>query len=526
MKRNQIENTMVTRSSKRLKKNNDNEFLDKCYMFDLSTDWKEEISEEEVNSLDKTQKTFMTREYKKVKDTLLERNVNIYDILSLKNLDKDEKTTLIEEYSFMRYMENSPFEFVLCRNKLNNKLKRIKNKKPNPRRERIEEIERNSSKEDEIEEKIFDIDLDDYHTNILYKKYKQLKKMSNLDSEYFKLKEFIDVITNFPFNKYSIISTVPHSSICNYLKYIKYQLDNELYGMKNVKEELLIMINHKLLHPEANNMILALNGPPGVGKTHIIQSLSKYLKLPYEHISMGGINDVSFLCGHSYTYEGSRPGKIVTSLTKMQSLNGILFFDEVDKIGTTKHGEEVTNKLIHMTDFTQNDKFCDKYMPEFCVDLSKMWFIFSCNDKELINPILKNRIRFIKVDGYSVKDKIEIVKKYLIPNNFKEYAINSDDYIFTDEIIEYIVKKTKEEQGVREIKRNIQQIFRKLELIKSIGGSENIEDAGKGSPDNMNISFNIKITENYTLTKKNIDTLLDSKHDETTNNPSLKMMYM
>jgi ATP-dependent Lon protease len=489
-------------------------FLEKCYMFDLPPDWKDDLSEEELKKLSVAEKNYLTREYNKIKDVFIERNIQLQDILSLKNVNIEVKTDLIEELSIMKSYEDDTFEYILFRDKLRDKLKKQTWKIPPKPVDTVRKINmERTSIIDDMEEKIMNLKLSDYHTNLIYNKFKDLKRIPPIDSEFVKLKNWLEVVLNIPFNRYSPISISPHANMKLYLKCMKQQLDDELYGMKNVKEELLIMINHKLLHPEASNMIIALVGPPGVGKTHIVHALSKFIKLPYEHISMGGINDVSFLNGHSFTYEGSRPGKIVNSLIKMNSMNGILFFDEVDKIGTTRNGEEVTNQLIHITDFTQNHKFCDKYIPDIPIDISKMWFIFSLNHIDQINPVLKNRIKFIKVDGYSTQDKIQIVKKYLIPNNMKEYNIQETDYVFTDEIIEYIVKKTKEEEGVREIKRSIEQIFRRLELIKTMEGDNEI-----------NISFNIPL-KNSVLTKKDVDILLTSKIEEE-QNPSLRMMYM
>jgi ATP-dependent Lon protease len=248
--------------------------------------------------------------------------------------------------------------------------------------------------------------------------------------------------------------------------------------MQNVKEEILMVINQKLNNPSSTNCTFALVGEPGTGKTKIIRILSEILSLPMEQISMGGVNDVSQLEGHSYTYLGSKPGKIVESIQKMKCNNGIIFFDEIDKIGDSRHGREVTNALIHITDFTQNSTFHDNYIGQIPIDLSKIWFIFSLNDENLVNPILRNRMKMIQVPKYSRKDRVEIARK-LMNEIYLDLNIDEKVIKFTDENIEYIIDKIKQEAGVRELKRTIETILRKIKLLIDCGDMKTSFDNDK-----------------------------------------------
>jgi ATP-dependent Lon protease len=217
---------------------------------------------------------------------------------------------------------------------------------------------------------------------------------------------------------------------------------------------------------------------------------------------MGGVTDSSFLDGHSYTYEGARPGKIVESLKKLECKNGILFFDEVDKIGMSSKSQEVSNQLLHITDFTQNTHFCDKYLPELPLDLSKIWFVFSLNDENLMDPILKNRMNLIKVPGYSPKDKIQIIDKFLVKQICDSLQMDQTQIILTPEVKNHIISKCSQEEGIRDLKRAIEALYRKLDVLSKAV-------LPNGSFGNLKLSFAIKnFVLPYTLTIQDTNLLL------------------
>jgi ATP-dependent Lon protease len=150
-------------------------------------------------------------------------------------------------------------------------------------------------------------------------------------------------------------------------------------------------------------------------------------------------------------------------------MNPILYFDELDKISSSTHGEEVANFLVHLTDFSQNQKFQDYYFTDIDLDLSKCIFIFSYNNEELVNPILRDRMITIKAKGYTTKDKISLAQEYMLPKVFKEFGFSKTDLIFTDEIIEYIVNKVDEEEGARNMKRGFDEIIGSINFKKILG---------------------------------------------------------
>jgi ATP-dependent Lon protease len=205
----------------------------------------------------------------------------------------------------------------------------------------------------------------------------------------------------------------------------------------------------------------------GVGKTTIIKNgISKILNRPFSFVALGGANDGTYLNGHSYTYEGSTYGKIMDIVIQSKVLNPVIFFDELDKVSQSEKGNEIIGILTHLTDSTQNSEYQDNYFSEISIDMSKSLFVFSFNDETLVNPILKDRMKIIDVKGYDKKDKVIISKKHLLPELMREYNFTEKDIIFNDEIIEYIIDKTTREDGVRNLKRSLESIISKINLIR------------------------------------------------------------
>jgi ATP-dependent Lon protease len=447
----------------------DEEFMEKCYAYGLPFNWKDEYSNSKV---DPEQKKKISKVYNKAKKALILKAVQITDILKLKNITIQERTDLLERYAIMQSLDGDLCEYIKFRDDLSSAIKHYENRKIDidelyfiqNKKEELKKINLNS---EEIEQKILKLNIDNYSQAQIYQKFTKLASMTPMDSEYHKLKEWIDTVIDIPFTtiKSASFTNQDSTNINSILTQVKERLDAEIYGMDQIKEELLLVLNHRLTNPNSSDHSIALIGPPGVGKTKIVRTLASILSLPFEQISMGGVNDSSFLDGHSYTYEGARPGKIVESFKKLGCKNGILFFDEVDKIGSSSRSQEVSNQLLHITDFTQNTHFCDKYLPELPIDLSKIWFIFSLNDENSMDPILKNRMNLIKVSGYSVKDKLQIINKFLIPQISQSLGMDSSQIILTDEVKTFIINKCSQEDGIRDLKRAIEALYRKLDVL-------------------------------------------------------------
>jgi len=403
--------------------------------------------------------------YDSIKKTLFLKIINIETIIKMDNILDSERLILVEKYSIMNNSHHDLQIYIKNRDELLDLINYYTTTDINQRKINIEKkIKLNKMINNiyDIEDKILNIDNIDIQ-QIIYSKYKKLQNMSPIDSEYNKLKESIDIYVNIPFKN---IYRQPVNNISKYLLDIKNKLDLELYGMNHVKEELLMAINQRLINLSKSTTNIALVGPPGVGKTKLISVLANILGYEFEHISLGGVNDSSYLAGHSYTYEGAKPGKIVESLIKMKTNDGLLFFDEIDKISSI-NGKEVSNQLLHITDFTQNNHFTDRYLSDIPIDLSKIWFIFSLNSITDIDPILSNRLNYIYINDYTIDDKINICKLHIIPNAFNKYKIDNQKYIFDDNTIIRIINFNNNISGIRELQRSIDKIFNRLSLLEN-----------------------------------------------------------
>ena len=337
----------------------------------------------------------------------------------------------------------------------------------------------NSSDTVPLRYKLLNTNLPDKIQKLILQKVNIINKMDNHSSEFHKLNQWISGLLQIKWNtivKFPVNKKDKTDKIIKFLNKSKNLLDKTIYGQYDTKEHILQIIGKLIINPESIGNVFAIHGPMGTGKTTIIKDgLSKVLGLPFNFISLGGTSDSSFLDGHSYTYEGSIPGRIVECLKISGCMNPVFYFDELDKVSDTTKGQEIINLLIHLTDSTQNTNFQDKYYTGIPFDLSKAIFVFSFNEIEKVNPILRDRMNLIKVQSFNNNDKFEISKNYLLPKIIEDYNIKlSKDIIFDDEILKTIIAKyNNNEAGVRNIKKNLETIFSKLNLIKITKNEKN-----------------------------------------------------
>jgi len=308
-----------------------------------------------------------------------------------------------------------------------------------------------------------------------------INKLHSLDSN---LKLFSDndidnYISNLDSNKI-LVSEWNNYKIekLNYLKEVRSILDSTVYGHNDAKNQLERLFA-QWINGESKGEILGLQGPPGTGKTSLAKNgLANCLKdksgkpRPFVFLPIGGSVNGSTLVGHNFTYVGSTWGRIADILMVSGCMNPIIFIDEIDKVSHTEHGREIISILTHLTDSTQNDEFEDKFFAGIKLNLSKALIVFSFNDPDLIDPILRDRITIIETHPLSLKDKLIIIQKYMFPEICKEIGFNTDEIIFNEEIITYLIETYTNEAGVRKIKEKIIEIIRDINLNRFYNPTE------------------------------------------------------
>lgn len=338
---------------------------------------------------------------------------------------------------------------------------------------------------------------------------KEISISNNLSSSASKDKEWVESLLRIPFNKYSNLVVSKKSNtvqeIRDFFVHAVKDMDNVSYGMDTVKEEILDCISQMIsTNSECMPRVLCLQGSAGVGKTSFIRGgLAKILNRPFKQINMGGLTDSSFLLGHEQTYVGSRPGMIVNSLIETKVMNPIIFMDEVDKISTSEKGVDIQSVLIHLTDPVQNSDFQDKYFPGVNIDLSKVLFIFSCNDDTKLSPILKDRLNIIRVKNPSVNDKVIIGKKYLLKELCPNIGIDLSKIIMEEETVKFIVTNyCKDDVGLRGLKKCIESVLMKINsaLYNPLTKYKTLK--------------NISLEEPFTITVKVVEDVLKKTEDK------------
>lgn len=322
-----------------------------------------------------------------------------------------------------------------------------------------------------------------------------------------KLQNWVRGFLKIPFGKYA---TIPKRSKKNPAKYLKQALeilDKEVYGLDDAKDHILRYVAQTITNPSAAGNCLAILGPPGTGKTSLIKdALGKILNRPVHMIALGGNTDSSFLEGHSYTYEGSLWGQIADILMRSKYMNPVIIFDELDKVSKTQKGDEIIGILTHMTDSTQNKGFQDKYFAGINIDLSRVLFVFTMNDRSAVNSVLLDRLRIIHTNGYSKKEKRIIGEKYLLPRILKEYRFK--ELSITNEAWNFILNEH-DEPGVRNVKRDLETIVSRLNINRLLKG----EDVIKGVPSGL------KWKDDGTLCEDDVKTLLGDREENRSKPP-------
>lgn len=369
-----------------------------------------------------------------------------------------EAEDINDRYQVIVSLLLSQVEVISIKNELQKKVKvRVdKHQKEYVLREQLgvirEELGENADSEaDEYEKKLSELDAPDYVKEKTKKEIKRFRNMSSSSSESTVERGYIETVLELPWNKMSVDNKD--------LDHAAQVLDDDHYGLKDVKERILEFLAVRNLTSKGESPIICLVGPPGTGKTSIARSIASALEKKYVRISLGGVRDEAEIRGHRKTYIGAMPGRIVNGLRQSGVANPLMLLDEIDKVSSDYKGD-TSAALLEVLDSEQNCKFRDHYI-EMPVDLSEVLFIATANEVSGIPKPLLDRMELIEVSSYTENEKFHIAKEHLVEKQKSKNGIKKEQLTITDSALKDIIRLYTREAGVRSLERTIGKLCRK-----------------------------------------------------------------
>ena len=369
-----------------------------------------------------------------------------------------EAEDINDRYQVIVSLLLSQVEVISIKNELQKKVKvRVdKHQKEYVLREQLgvirEELGENADSEaDEYEKKLSELDAPDYVKEKTKKEIKRFRNMSSSSSESTVERGYIETVLELPWNRMSVDNKD--------LDHAAQVLDDDHYGLKDVKERILEFLAVRNLTSKGESPIICLVGPPGTGKTSIARSIASALEKKYVRISLGGVRDEAEIRGHRKTYIGAMPGRIVNGLRQAGVSNPLMLLDEIDKVSSDYKGD-TSAALLEVLDSEQNSRFRDHYI-EMPVDLSEVLFIATANEVSGIPKPLLDRMELIEVSSYTENEKFHIAKEHLVEKQKSKNGIKKEQLTITDSALKDIIRLYTREAGVRSLERTIGKLCRK-----------------------------------------------------------------
>jgi ATP-dependent Lon protease len=392
-----------------------------------------------------------------------------YRIASLINLSVIEEQKLLESASTVDLLRglyaalSKEIQILQLREKIASdaQAKIGKNQREYILREQLKAIQQelgeDQSEEGEVshlKKQIQDADLPDHIRKEVERELTRLGKVPPSSPDHQVLRSYLELVLELPWRK----ASEEHLDLSK----VRHVLEEDHYGIKEVKERIVEHLAVLKLNPTAKAPILCLVGPPGVGKTSLGQSIARAMGRTFERFSLGGVHDEAELRGHRRTYVGALPGRIIQAVRRAGVNNPVLMLDEVDKLGRDFRGDPAA-ALLEILDPAQNHTFRDHYL-DLPFDLSKVFFITTANTLDTISQPLLDRMEIIRVQGYSEHEKAEIARRYLWPRRLKEAGLDASQAILPDEVLNLVIGRYTREAGVRQLEQMLGRLTRKVAL--------------------------------------------------------------
>lgn len=436
--------------------------------------WKVKVTDKEkVKKLE----PFLTqiRDDMEIEEPTMEK---ILELCAEKKVSKKDSMLMVQLFDIYHNLEPYTREYLDARLELTEKLE-MHSRCVSGMLETVENEENRLGKnipldnDTNLKNRIFALDTSDEVKARLLEYQRKLSTMCQTSETYAVLKDKLEWGVSLPYAKMSLAKMIHGShtieEMNEYCSSILEKLDEELYGIAHVKDELICMLNDRITNPNAI-CTLALKGVQGTGKTSIFAAFAKAVGLPFERIALGGMEDSSILKGTHGHWVGSEPSIILQILKRMKIANGLVLFDEIDKLGGTTGGQQIQNALLHITDYTQNKEFQDAFLNDYPHDISNLWFVFAMNDENLISPILRDRLTIREIEPYTLPEMREIIKKHIIPKALENVNIPKTDVTISDDAATLIVNTFNpgmRDGGVRNIQKATRLIITRINMLRT-----------------------------------------------------------
>ncbi|MBK6588640.1 MAG: endopeptidase La [Acidobacteria bacterium] len=316
----------------------------------------------------------------------------------------------------------------------------------------------------QVRERLEKADLPDEVRKEATRELKRMEQLPQSAPDYHVIRTYLDYILELPWRKAS-----EEKLDLNEARKI---LDEDHYGLEDIKERILESLAVVKLRPDSKSPIILFVGPPGVGKTSLGRSIARALGREFDRLSLGGMRDEAELRGHRRTYIGAMPGRILQSLRRVGVNNPVMMLDEIDKLGNDFRGDPAS-ALLEILDPAQNNTFRDNYL-DLPFDLSKVFFIATANQLQPIPMPLRDRMEIIQLAGYSDREKLNIAKQYLVPRQIKENGLTDEQLVITDDALNLLTSRYTREAGVRQLERTVGNLARKVALKVAQGLTEQV----------------------------------------------------
>ena len=434
--------------------------------------------------------------------------VSIKKILDA-NIPKEKKQKLLEYYNTLQNVDKYSLEYKIIASQIN----AVVDTKSNPQEEKLKTIVKQNVS---LKSRILNADMDDKRKAVIYDRYLQLQKNPDDSITRAQIEEWIEEALKTPFTK--VTDTFDSENPGKQLIKLRNSFEEHLSEMDTVLEPLLTIFNNKMHNPDSGSMVIGLLGSPGLGKTAVGKVIADAWGLPFQQISLGGVIDSSILDGQHPGWVGSKPGRFAQALQEMGAINGVLFLDEIDKLGNTQHGLQVQYSLLHSIDPTQNSQYTDHYLgSQLPLDLSKCLIICAMNKVEGLDPALLNRMNIIHVPDYTPTQKTSIMTTHLFPQAMKNAGL-TDEITLSSDICGYMQERVEKnigkEGGVRGVRNCLSIIIDKLALLIRLSAKERKK---------LNLSFAIDKQPPIDITREIVDEFYPIKKSSA---PSHLHIYM